>query len=71
MPVAVDMKAAKDVIAEEEEDDDVPGKLYFVLLLFFFLHEWDKRFVKMSNGLYHTENKCDKMNLFSYAFVEY
>lgn len=70
MPVAVDMKAAKDVIAEEEEDDDVPGKLYFVLLLF-FLHEWDKRFVKMSNGLYHTENKCDKMNLFSYAFVEY
>lgn len=26
MPVAVDMKAAKDVIAEEE-DDDVPGKL--------------------------------------------
>lgn len=36
MPVAVDMKAAKDVIAEEEEDDDVPGKLYFVLLLFFF-----------------------------------
>lgn len=36
MLVAVDMKAAKDVIAEEEEDDDVPGKLYFVLLLFFF-----------------------------------
>lgn len=35
MPVAVDMKAAKDVIAEEEEDDDVPGKLYFVL----FFHE--------------------------------
>lgn len=57
MPVAVDMKAAKDVIAEEEEDDDVPGKLYFVL----FFHEWDKRLVKMSNGLYHRENKdkCD------------